>query len=234
MNDQKIREILSAYVEEGMRQLNEEEMAGADHVYSPKYEKKIKRMLWTEQYFGKHLKLGYAVRYAAVFALVVLSMFAANEASARILNVNPWRYIVSFSKGSKMEHNTYQKKPQKSQDPEKTVITDCPNYIPTGFVQTADDKDEAGVYMEWNRKQKEYLQYTRVTLEDGLTIASDGAYDHKEKLVVCGYKGTYYTKKDEEWVIWNDSQYYHKINATHLANGKEELQKMAQSLYLNN
>ena len=99
MNDQKIREILSAYVEEGMRQLNEEEMAGADHVYSPKYEKKIKRMLWTEQYFGKHLKLGYAVRYAAVFALVVLSMFAANEASARILNVNPWRYIVSFSKG---------------------------------------------------------------------------------------------------------------------------------------
>ena len=28
MNDQKIREILSAYVEEGMRQLNEEEMAG--------------------------------------------------------------------------------------------------------------------------------------------------------------------------------------------------------------
>ena len=51
MNDQKIREILSAYVEEGMRQLNEEEMAGADHVYSPKYEKKIKRMLWTEQYF---------------------------------------------------------------------------------------------------------------------------------------------------------------------------------------
>ena len=103
MNDQKIREILSAYVEEGMRQLNEEEMAGADHVYSPKYEKKIKRMLWTEQYFGKHLKLGYAVRYAAVFALVVLSMFAANEASARILNVNPWRYIVSFSKGSKMD-----------------------------------------------------------------------------------------------------------------------------------
>ena len=184
MNDQKIREILSAYVEEGMRQLNEEEMAGADHVYSPKYEKKIKRMLWTEQYFG--------------------------------------------------EHNTYQKKPQKSQEPEKTVITDCPNYIPTGFVQTADDKDEAGVYMEWNRKQKEYLQNTRVTLEDGLTIASDGAYDHKEKFVVCGYKGTYYTKKDEEWVIWNDSQYYHKINATHLANGKEELQKMAQSLYLNN
>ena len=110
MNDQKIREILSAYVEEGMRQLNEEEMAGADHVYSPKYEKKIKRMLWTEQYFGKHLKLGYAVRYAAVFALVVLSMFAANEASARILNVNPWRYIVSFSKGSKMEHNTSQKR----------------------------------------------------------------------------------------------------------------------------
>ena len=214
--------------------VNEEKMAGADHVYSPKYEKKIKRMLWTEQYFGKHLKLGYALRYAAVFALVVLSMFAANEASARILNVNPWRYIVSFSKGSKMEHNTYQKKPQKSQEPEKTVITDCPNYIPTGFVQTADDKDEAGVYMEWNRKQKEYLQYTRVTLEDGLTIASDGAYDHKEKFVVCGYKGTYYTKKDEEWVIWNDSQYYHKINATHLANGKEELQKMAQSLYLNN
>lgn len=81
--------------------------------------------------------------------------------------------------------------------------------------------------MEWNRKQKEYLQYTRVTLEDGLTIASDGAYDHKEKFVVCGYKGTYYTKKDEEWVIWNDSQYYHKINATHLAKGKEELQKMA-------
>ena len=145
MNDQKIREILSAYVEEGMRQLNEEKMAGADHVYSPKYEKKIKRMLWTEQYFGKHLKLGYALRYAAVFALVVLSMFAANE-----------------------------------------------------------------------------------------TIASDGAYDHKEKFVVCGYKGTYYTKKDEEWVIWNDSQYYHKINATHLAKGKEKLQKMAQSLYLNN
>ena len=81
MNDQKIREILSAYVEEGMRQLNEEKMAGADHVYSPKYEKKIKRMLWTEQYFGKHLKLGYALRYAAVFALVVLSMFAANEAN---------------------------------------------------------------------------------------------------------------------------------------------------------
>ena len=56
MNDQKIREILSAYVEEGMRQLNEEEMAGADHVYSPKYEKKIKRMLWTEPVSYTHLR----------------------------------------------------------------------------------------------------------------------------------------------------------------------------------
>ena len=30
MNDQKIREILSAYVEEGMRQLNEEKMAPSE------------------------------------------------------------------------------------------------------------------------------------------------------------------------------------------------------------
>lgn len=71
MNDQEIRYYLLGYITEEMKVLDERELAGYGHEFSKRFHRKMKKIFWSEKYFGKHLHLAYAVRkIAAVVAIV--------------------------------------------------------------------------------------------------------------------------------------------------------------------
>ena len=72
MNDQEIKKLLTSYVGEEMTVLCEDELSGYDHIYSKAYKKKIRRMFWSEKYFGSKLSFGYTVRRIAVVAIIIL------------------------------------------------------------------------------------------------------------------------------------------------------------------
>lgn len=232
MNDQEIKRLLTSYVGEEMVLIQEKELLGFNHVYSKAYDKRICRMFWSEKYFGSKLYFGYAVRNIALVVIIILSLFVANEVSAKILGFNPWKTITSFLSESKMEIKTYQGSVEQSEDVSVAVIQkDIPTEIPVDFKQKVYEMNVNGLYVEWCKDGVEYLQYTREKLSDDLKIALDGEYESKKRIEVAGFGGECYVKDDETWLYWDDMTFRHMIIATGLENPKDILQAMAESLY---
>ena len=93
LNDEQIRLLLSACADKAMSSLHEEEMDGYDHHFSDKFDKKVKKMLWSERYFGRKIHAGYIVRRAAVILIIAASLATAGTVSAKVFDFRPWEYL---------------------------------------------------------------------------------------------------------------------------------------------
>lgn len=234
MNDQEIKELLTSYMNEEMLLLDGEKLPGYDHVYSKAYQKRIRRMLWGEKYFGSRLHFGYAVRRIAVAAVIILSLLTVNEVSARVFGFKPWKYLTSFLHENKMEIKDYTEPIQQSEGPDATelptITRDVPLHVPENFAQSDFDPNIDKLYAEWKNEDK-YLQYIRIKLSKDQRIAADVEYQSKEKISIHGFAGDYCVNDEETWVVWDDLSYNHTIVATNVENAKEVLMDMAESLY---
>lgn len=234
MNDQEIKELLTSYMKEEMALLREEELPGYDYVYSKAYQKRIRRMFWSEKYFGSRLHIGYAVRRIAVVAVIILSLLTVNEVSARVFGFRAWEYKTSFLRKNKMDIKDYTEPLQQSDDPDATevpaIIRDIPLHVPENFEQSDFDPNINKLYVEWENGEK-YLQYIRIKLSKGQRIASDAEYQLKEKISIHDFVGDYYVKGEEAWIDWDDASYKHVISAANVEDAKEVLMDMAESLY---
>ena len=232
MNDLEIKEYLMGYIIEEMELLQEKDMHGYEHVFSPKFDKRIKKILWSEKYFGKNLKVGYFVRKVAIIFIVLATLFTVGEVSAKVFGFNPWEYVRSFWQDSQMDVRIYQKKTD-TKEREKTnskARKDIPAMNVKGLKQVAKEKDEHSLYVEWNDGNR-YVQYERDNINKDTVIASDGEYDLKQTIEINGYTGFYCVKGDEETIMWDDEEYNHMIIATNLKNAKKELLDMANDIY---
>ncbi len=61
----------------------------------------------SEKYFGSHLRLAYTVRKAAAVVIVILSLAAANQVSAKVFGFNAWKYLLSYDSKNKLEVREY-------------------------------------------------------------------------------------------------------------------------------
>lgn len=234
MNDQEIKELLSSYMNEEMALLDGEKLPVYDHVYSKAYQKRIRRMLWSEKYFGRRLHFGYALRRIAVVAVVILSLLIVNEVSARVFGFRPWKYQTSFLRKNKMDIKDYTEPVQQSSGPDATevpsIIRDIPLHVPKNFEQSDFDPNKDNYYMEWKNGEK-YLQYIRTKISKDMRIYTDAEYQSKEKVIIHGFVGDYCVQGEEEWLDWDDASYNHIISAGNVENAKEVLMRMAESLY---
>lgn len=231
MNEQDIKNLLTSYVREEMALIFEEDQPGYDHVYSNAYKKRIKRMFWSEKYFGCKLHFGYMLRRIAVVVIIILSLFTANEVSARVLGFNPWKFITSFLSDSRMGVKTYTEQTSDLEHVEFAVIKrDVPIKIPDKFEKVAFNQDDISLYVEWGNEE-EYLQYSRIKLSADMSLAMDGEYKSKEKITIIDFAGDYCVKEGETWIVWEDGYYNHMITAGSVDKSKEILLDMAESLY---
>ena len=195
VNEQDIKKLLTSYVREEMALLCEEDLPGYDHMYSAAYQKRMKKMFWSEKYFGSKLHFGYMVRRIAVVMIVLFILFTANEVSARTLGFDPWKFITSFLRDSKMDVKTYTEQIEGIDDIELPVIKrDVPVQIPDKFKEVTLDRNDASLYVEW-RRGKKYLQYSRIKLSAGMSLAVNGEYQSKEKVTIMGLSGDYCVKE---------------------------------------
>ena len=232
MNDLEIKEYLMGYISEEMELLQEKDMQGYEHEFSKKFDKRIKKMLWSEKYFRRNLKVGYFVRKVAIIFIVIASLFAVGEVSAKVFGFNPWKYVRSFWQDSRMDVRIYQKKTN-IKEQEKTNLKarkDIPTMNIKRLKQVAKEKDEHSLYVEWNDGIR-YIQYARDNITKDTVIASDGEYDSKQSVEINGYVGVYYVKGNAETIMWDDEEYNHMIIATNLKNAKKELLDMANDIY---
>ena len=121
----------------------------------------MKKIFWSEKYFGKHLHLAYAVRKIAAVVVIVAGLFAANQVSAKIFGINPWKYITSYVSEYKMESRSYKGLDEEAVKSQKLVKAKkkVPSVEPEGMPQTGnvEDKETGVVYREW-KKGKKFLQ----------------------------------------------------------------------------
>lgn len=235
MTDQEIKDLLTSYVGAEMALIDAEVPTEQDYSYSKSYNKRIRRMFWSEKYFGSRLRLGYMVRRAAVVAIIILGLCVTNEVSARVFGFSPWEFVTSFLTDSKMDVKTYVKPEEQPHQPVETALPaitrDVPVLIPEGFEQTAFYQDDTILHVEWTKEKKKYLQYLRRKLSSNITTMTDGEYQLKKTITIYGFVGNCYVNANETWITWNDASYNYEITATGTEVPKETLIKMAESLY---
>lgn len=231
MSEQDIKDLLTSYVRDEMALISEEDLPGYGHIYSSAYNKRMRRMFWSEKYFGNKIHFGYMVRRIAIVVIIILSLFTVNEVNARVFGFNAWEYITSFLSDSKMGVKTYTEKTSDLNCEEYTTIQrDVPVQIPGRFEKIAFNQDAVSLYVEWGNEE-EYLQYSRIELSADMSLAVDGEYQSKEKVTIMDLAGDYCVKGDEAWIIWDDGYYNHMITADSVKDVKEILLDMAESLY---
>ena len=175
-------------------------------------------------------------RYRAVAAAVAACfclLFSATV-SAKVLGILPWEYQKSHVFGIEMEHRSYQKSSEDAgSDSVKKRISDEPLYVPEGMKETERTKGDTVLMIAWLANEESGVIYTSRKLEKGANFSIDDECDHEERIAVAGYIGTYRekTKEKESWITWDDEDYNHVIDATDIPNAKEELLKMAESMY---
>lgn len=201
----------------------------------PADKKKVGRTSRGGKYAGGRIRYGYAMRRAAVVAILILGLFAGHEVSARMFGFAPWKFETSFLDDSKMDVKTYIEPAEGFDNPNDTgfaaVTRDVPARIPKGFKQIVRNQQHANICVQWNDGARAYLQYFRANLTDGLSVMSDGEYESKEKVSIVDFVGEYCVKGDEAWLAWDDVDYYHMILATEVEDSKKVLIENAESLY---
>lgn len=231
MKEDDIKYILEQYQDIQIQQLEPEQMEGYNHVFSPKFEKKIKRLFWCEKYFGNHIYIGYAIRKAAIIAIIILSVVAAAEVSAKVFGFRPWKVFTMYSEQNKMEQHIYKESADTGEKvPYATGV--APSYVPTDYkILEQKEENDGYQYMYLTGREKAEFQYLRLRIKNGLTIAYDAEYTSKENLIIKGYRGCLYYKGEECWMIWDDKQYTYFIGSDYVKEAKKEMLKMAESIY---
>lgn len=235
MNEESIKRFLTTCVYQEMNSFHPSQEEDYNHEFSKKFKKRWKRLNWSEKYFGSHLRLAYTVRKAAAVVIVILSLAAANQVSAKVFGFNAWKYLLSYDSKDKLEVREYvgQNQDEKMKESLPEVIHKKPTFVPKGFWYYSHDELSSGnaLYDEWRDGKENTLQYSRGKVREGDQIYTDSEYEQKLKTSVMGYEAYYYIKGNEEWIMWDDKEYNYMILLIKKGNYKAELLKMANSLY---
>lgn len=233
MEREYLQKILEEYADSRLDTVySEDNFKDEEIIPSKRHQRKIKKIIWCEKYFGTHIKLGYAVRRVAVAGVVVLSLAAANQVSAQVFGVNPWETVVK-SLGDAYEihfvrpSETGNAREMNGELDERTHLV--PSLVPEGYKRTesrlAEGKDS---WSEWE-KGEECIYYVGNFIAENMNVVINAEYKEKERVVVAGYAAEYLVYEDRISLVWNDCRYQNVLYATDI--GKEELIRIAESMY---
>ncbi len=251
MDDIQIKEILSIYQNAQMKCLDPSCMEGWNHVFSRRFQKRMKRLLRYEKRFGKHYHRGYLIRRLAVIAIVVLSAAVANVAIAQDLyGFIPWIMDIKYKKDERII--TYQA-PNKPDDGRvlKERKHNFPTYIPEGYSATI--LRTPSPYVKLDDPKKDY--YCAIEYNKGIEVIiyscdPNGGkryvstpHDWIRKLDIAGYRAELFhypgDKKDVGpflELFWHDQTHFYLLVTDSMSEKEpsvtsDELIRMAESLY---
>lgn len=232
MEDEKMRQLLKEYMEKEMDLIVPEEMEGFDQNFSKRFEGKMKKVMWKEKYFGQYTRFIHPMRRVAMVAAAILSLLVVGNVSAKVFNIQPWKYFTSYKEDDKMDEKVYTHK-----DAERHTDRDVmevkkkiPDYVPNGMEQGEVQETTSFVDVQWEGEDDSAVSYTRAKISEGMKTSTDAEYQSKKSIVVAGYRGVLYKKNDEMWIDWDDTEYNHFIMSVGI-DDENELLKMAESLY---
>lgn len=228
MEREYLKKILNEYSNSRMNTIySEENYKNETFEVSKRYQKRMKKLLWNEKYFGTHIGLGYAVRRVAVAGVVILSLAAANVVSAKVFGFDPWKTTVR-SLGDIYE--LYFAKPKEMQEEKLSErIAAAPVYVPEGYKKTEEQiQKNADVWSKWT-KDSGYISYMGTFIWEDMKKAFNSEYEMYKKISVAGYEAELSRNKDEIQLLWNDQKYQNNLMANRIT--EEEILRIAESMY---
>ncbi len=232
--EEELKKLLTSYVRAEMDQIQPEEMDGYDHEFSSRHRKKIQKVLRGGKGFLKRISMGHAARRAAAAALIIVSLLSVTQISARIFGFRPWNYNSSFEDEYIMDKKEYLGPNENiSIDDENLlkVIKEVPDDIPEGFVQKKVKDGIVSLSAEWERPDHAQIRYCRINLTGSMSMWVNSECSTKERVSIAGYEGYCYAKDMHAWFQWDDTMYCHWLDISGTENAKDELVKIAWSLY---
>lgn len=228
MSDEYIRDILAEYSDFCMDTFYSPDREELEkHVFSKRHEKKMKKLVWSEKYFGIHIRAGYVVRRVAILAAVILSLAAANTVSAKVFGFNPWQ-IITTAADDFWTKTMYHMAGGDGQAEPKRAINDVPAYIPDGYRLTYSRIEEDAGVATWKQGERE-IGYTYMDMTDRATVYMSKELEKQDEFTIEGYRAVLYTGGDEWFLEWNDAERWHELSGTVIS--REEMVKIAESIY---
>ncbi len=235
-DEEKMREAVKRYVRAEMDLLDKKNIIREPLPDSRRYRRRLNRVFrkYGFRVPGTERKPGYRYRVAFATVAACFSLLFAVTVGAKVLGIHPWEYMSSHVSGIEMEHRSYQK-PSDDTDSNsvKKRISDEPLYVPSGLKETERTKGDTVLMVAWLADKESGIQYSRYEITEGMSFSVDDECDIEKQIAVAGYVGTYREKSKEKryWIVWDDADYVHHLNATDIPNAKEELLRMAASMY---
>lgn len=228
MEREYLKKILNEYSNSRMNTIySEENYKNETFEVSKRYQKRMKKLLWNEKYFGTHIRLGYAVRRVAVAGVVILSLAAVNVVSAKVFGFDPWKTTVR-SLGDMYElHFVKPKEIQEQKLSER--IEAVPVYVPEGYKKTEEVAKEGEDVMAVWEKGEGVISYLANVIREDTRVAINSEYDEKRRVSVAGYEAELTRRGEDICLIWNDQQYQNNLIANQIT--EAELVRVAESMY---
>ena len=105
MTDSELKEALKKYQEAKLKEIDEMVDQMEEHEFSPRFQRRIKKLFWSERYFGSRITLGLVMRKVAMIAIILTSMVVAGQVSARVFHFHPWESFSFFGKQEESGEN---------------------------------------------------------------------------------------------------------------------------------
>ena len=235
-DEEKMREAVKRYVRVEMDLLDKKNIIREPLPDSKRYRRRLNRVFrkYGFRVPGTERKPGYRYRVAFASVAACFSLLFSVTVGAKVFGIYPWEYQKSHVSGIEMEERIYQEPTgDEAADSVKKRISDEPLYVPEGLKEMERIKRDTVLMVAWLANEESGVIYSSRKLEKGANFSIDDECDHEERIAVAGYIGTYRekTKERESWIIWDDEDYNYVIDATDIPNAKEELLKMAESMY---
>ena len=208
--------------EEAMLQSLDEELAAApEHVFSKRFERRMKRLIRLERLglYGHGRKR--ALRAAAVALLV-----AAGVILAAVLSVEASRVkLVEWFKKVAEEYTMLQFEP-KEQNTDNEFVIKLPEYVPEGYQLDNQIKTEIGYRYFYRTDGGMEIMYRQGRITAGGILLD--TEDAKTSTVRIGeWEAMLVEKNGYAQLVWNDDQYLYFLSGNI---DTKELLKMARSL----
>ena len=237
IDEEKMREAVKRYVRAEMDLLDKKNIIREPLPDSRRYRRRLNRVFrkYGFRVPGTERKPGYRYRVAFATVAACFSLLFSATVGARVLGIHPWEYMSSHVSGIEMEHRSYQKPSDDTDsDSVKKRISDEPLYVPSGLKETERTKGDTVLMVAWlAANEKSGVAYSRNKISEGMNICINDECDFEEQIAVAGYIGTYREQKKGKryWITWDDKDCVNILETTDIPNAKEELLKMAESMY---
>lgn len=167
MTESELKEALKKYQEAKLKEIDEMVDQMEEHEFSPRFQRRIKKLFWSERYFGSRITLGLVMRKVAMIAIILTSLVVAGQVSARVFHFHPWESFSFFGKQEESGEN-------------KTGEGDTPRIV---SVEDDDFVPEAKKEKKKKKKEEKLKNQLDQKTDKAEQIISNGATSDADKPV---------------------------------------------------